>query len=480
MNCFKGKMIKGLGILYFIFMLCLFLSIIIGIFQMGAYYYFVPLVFSLISLSLICLLLHKKKLKINILKIFPILLIIAVILYIILLFLPYNNPFVDYETFYYSATQFSLGGTYNYKYIALFPHLWGYIYFLGTIFKFFGTNYTIVVGTNIVLNFITAFTLYKILTKLSSKNNAYLGVLFWLFNPINIIWCMFAFGGTAFNAFFAIAIYILILLLCANKKKEKIVYAILLGTFLGIANLFRPIIIIMIIAIAIILIYKINTKKNRKKKLTKACFAIILALYLAVGKINNIYLEKEIGYTPAEYTGFNLYNGSSMESMGSYSLKAGEILNEKLNSEVFDANKIQKDFQELAIENYKDNGMKNIELIIQKFVTLTGNVGGYSWSNVTSMLNIEFSIFIDKVLLCITLFSYYFLLAMNLAFAINTVKTRKILDIYIVLVLFLGGFTIASLFLEVSARYYLPTLIPFTILGIVGFTNQVTKEGKND
>ena len=256
MNFLNGKIIKGLGILYLIFIIVLFISIIMNILQMKVYYYFLPLIFSFIILSLILYFLHKKTLKINILKIFPFLLIIAIILYIILIFLPYNNPFVDYETFYYSASQFALGGTYNYKYIALFPHLWGYIFLLGNIFKILGTSYTIVVGTNIILNFITAFFIYKIFNKLLSEKMACVGVLVWLYNPINIIWCMFAFSGTAFNTFFVIAIYLLILLLYTNKKKEKILFTTLLGIFLGIANLFRPIIVIIIIAFVILLIYK--------------------------------------------------------------------------------------------------------------------------------------------------------------------------------------------------------------------------------
>lgn len=475
MNFLNGKIIKGLGILYLIFIIVLFISIIMNILQMKVYYYFLPLIFSFIILSLILYFLHKKTLKINILKIFPFLLIIAIILYIILIFLPYNNPFVDYETFYYSASQFALGGTYNYKYIALFPHLWGYIFLLGNIFKILGTSYTIVVGTNIILNFITAFFIYKIFNKLLSEKMACVGVLVWLYNPINIIWCMFAFSGTAFNTFFVIAIYLLILLLYTNKKKEKILFTTLLGIFLGIANLFRPIIVIIIIAFVILLIYKTISRKNNQKKLTILCFAIMLIFYLAIGKINITCLKNEIGYTPSEYIGFSLYNGSSLDSMGSYSTKVGEILNEKLNSDIFDANTIQKDLQKLAIENYKNNGIKNIELIIQKLVTLTGNVGGYSWSNATSMLNIKLNFFVDKVVLCITLFSYYFLLWMNLIFAINTIKTKKVLEISNILILFLGGFTIASLFLEVSARYYLPTLIPFTILGIMGLSNQLKK-----
>ena len=471
MKWFKNNYSNILSVLYIAFIIILYISIIIGILINHTYKNIAILALATISIVIIAFLLMKKKFKLNIKKFFYGIVLVLALIYISLLFLPYNAPFVDYETFYYSASQFAINAEYNFKYIALFPHLWGYIMFLGTIFKIFGISYSVVVASNIILTFITAYFIFKIIKRISTTNKGYLGAILWLINPINIIWCMFAFGGTAFNAFFAISIYITILFFKTSNKKQKILYSALLGITLGIANLFRPVIIIFIIAILIEIIYNYFIKKSNYKLCIFASVLIMILCFTLLGKLSNIYLEKETGYVPANSIGFTLYSGSDLKSNGSWSEEGSKILTEEMQKEPFDASRIQEKLQKLAIENYKNNGIKNVNLMARKLITLTSNLGGYSWSNAIEMINMKIPSLVYNLLLSITLFSYYFLILMNGLFGFKYFNEKDNNLILNILILILIGFTLASLLLEVSSRYYLPALVPFTILGTIGLIN---------
>ena len=474
----QNNYIKLLSIFFILLIIGLCISIVINILITHNFYYLFPLLGTIFILLL--LIFWKKKLVIKNNKYFYIFLLIAILVYISLLFLPYNEPYIDYETFYVSASGFALESAYNFKYIALFPHLWGYIMFLGIIFKLFGINYVVVVGTNIILNFIATFFLYRILNKISTKNIACIGTLLWLFNPLNIIWCMFAFGGTAFNAFLTIVIYITILFFKINSKKGKILYAIILGILLGIANLFRPVAIIFIIALIIEIIYEYFIKKNKAKFLIVICVFGILLSYIIINNLSTAYLKKEIGYEPATYVGFTLYCGSDITSGGSWSPTGSAILEDSIAQGDFDANQIQYNFQNLAIENYISNGFDNLKLLIQKFVTLTGDLGTYSWQSALDMLNIKLPSILSNLLLLICVASYYFLIIINLVFGYKSLRKKFNSSIFNILMLFLIGFTVASLLLEVSPRYYLPTLVPLTILGMISFSKSLKLTNDNN
>ncbi len=466
MKFLKERFCLILSILYIILMLSICIGIIINIINVGRYIYFIYFLLAIVIVFLINLFLFKKNKQIN-KKFFLTSLVIALILYGMLLFLPYNDPYVDYATFYSNAIHFATDGVYASKYIALFPHLWGYIMFLGTLLKIFTINYSVVIISNIILNFISAYVIFKIIKNISDKKAAYLGTILWLYNPINLIWCMFAFGGTAFNTFLAISIYLVIKFFKANVMKTKLLYSLLIGLSLGITNLFRPVSIIFIIAFLIVLIYEYFIKKPNSRMLNMICTVIILVFYIGVGKISNIYLEHEIGYEAATSIGFTLFSGSDINSNGSWSATGSKILNEEMEKEPFDANKIQNNLQNLAIENYLNNGIKNINLLLKKFIFLTSDIGGYSWNNATSMLDIEFQHNQGNILNFISMLGYYILILINLLFGIHATKQKELSTILNILILFIGGFTLASIFLEVAPRYFLPALIPLTILGSI-------------
>ena len=474
MKFLKEKFSLILSILYIILMLGICIGIMINIINSSKYIYFIYFLLAIIIVFLINLFLFKKNKQIN-QKFFLISLVIAIILYSLLLFLPYNEPYVDYATFYNNAIHFATDGAYASKYMALFPHLWGYIMFLGVLFKIFGVNYLVVIISNVILNFISTYFVFKIIKSISDKKTAYFGTILWLYNPINLIWCMFAFGGTAFNTFLAISIYLTINFFKANHLKNKLLYSLLMGLFLGITNLFRPVSIIFIIAFLIVLIYEYFIKKPNNRILNVICTVIIFVFYICVGKISNIYLEHEIGYESATSVGFTLFSGSDINSDGSWSATGSKILNEGMEKEPFDANEIQNNLQSLAIENYLNNGIKNINLLLKKFVLLTSDVGGYSWNSATSMLDIDFQDNKENIISFVSVLGYYILILINLLFGIYAIKQKELPVISNILILFIGGFTIASIILEVSPRYFLPTLIPLTILGSVG----VVKKQKN-
>lgn len=255
MKWLENNYLRIVSILYIIFLICNVFSIISYNFEQNLYFNFVILILGAITLVFIYYLFRNRK-QSTFKYVFYISIIVAIILYACLFFTGHNSPEVDYATFYGNGVSLANGEELGNQYLALFPFLWGYIVLLGIVFKVVGSNYLVVVGINIVLTFVSSFFLYKLLKKVANENAAQIVASLWLLNPINLMWCALAFGGTAFNTFFIIGIYVLSLMLIEKCGKKKIILAILLGLLIGLTNQFRPIMLVFIIAFILFIIFR--------------------------------------------------------------------------------------------------------------------------------------------------------------------------------------------------------------------------------
>ena len=207
-----------------------------------------------------------KKFKINNKYLFIILLIIPFIIRFSLLFLDYGPLVSDYEWFYNNAVAFSKGMSLDKNYIALFPYLHLYVIVLGTFFKILGSQYSVVVFTNLLLELIGIFFLYQ---TVKNKSHSKKLLFLYLYNPFSILWIPMCHSVIAVNTFLIIVFYFFLKI---DFSKKYILYSLLTGIFMGIANNFRPVLIIFVIAIAI---YYINLI-FRKYKWQKLFLSFIL------------------------------------------------------------------------------------------------------------------------------------------------------------------------------------------------------------
>lgn len=436
----------------------------------------------LLVLAILAYLTWRKLDKIKILltdknlnRIYLVAIIAGIVLRSLLLCLNYydiTGKYGDYTTFYNNAVAFANVTKFNSRYIAMFPYLFGYISALGIFFKIFGHSMLNVTIFNIIMDLIGCFFLNKFLKNTYNNKIAKIGSIIWILNPINILWCVVPAPIIIVNTSILICLYVFsILLKNITNMKKSIFISILLGITLSLANCFRPIMIIIIISIFIYFIYLIINNKKIIKNLT-IYFLLIISCFLCINKLNLKFVSNSIEENVAtSASGWTIYLGSNYNTSGQWA--SDPRFNKFLSSSDFNANAVHKFYLNEGINRYKVNGLKNIGLFIKKSQVL-GN--GMEKTTLDSFNQIvSFNKDYNPFLHIIMKLYYYLVLIMSLIFY----KTKDNDDDKILcLVLMALGFFTSNLLVEVASRYFLPVMVPLTLISIVSFSRLIDKEFK--
>ena len=282
-------------------------------------------------------------------------------------------------------------------------------------------------------------------------------MLIWLLNPFQILWCMKALPITVVNLCFIISLYIFACLIKQNKTINTILLSILLGINLGISNSFRPIFIIFVIAIFLYYLYLIIfLKSNYKNKLIS--FILIILCFIGINNSYTKLVSNKTKYNIGGSSGWTLYLGSNLESNGAWF--PSDEYNELMASDNFNPPDIHNYFKDKAIENYKSYNILNItKLYAKKYSTLTSNLSYYTYENTIGT-------YTTKKIIRIILYIFWFILILsNICIILR--KDKNIDDILFIMVLEIG-LILSHLLVEVSPRYFIPTLVP--IMFIASYT----------
>lgn len=420
----KDKIIKYSEILFLIIYILFSLAIFTVQFK-----YNNPLKCFLLYLFIIFILIIIFKFKNSLKKLinnktfFISCIIIGIFFRISLLFLDYKElvGVGDYQTFFNNASKFSSSNTISQTaYVGLFPFLMPYIIILGSFFKITGITYKSLVLLNVILDlFIPLFLYFTFKNKSISK----FASILYLLNPVALIWCLVCCPVTLVNFGISLSILVFSILLRNIDSKRFIILSILTGIIMAISNSFRPIMVIMLIAIFLYYIY-INMKSKRMNVNYLISFILILVSFLTIKNVISLSMDK-INQKPVSRTsGWTLYLGSNLNSYGAWynEPKLDEFLKNGLTVE-----ETQQKFQKLAIERYKSNGLKNIKLFGAKFVILTGNIPNYTSATFLGTININSEVIVK--IIKITIYLYVFIsIILNILIAIQSLKTEKMLN----------------------------------------------------
>ncbi len=455
------------NIIKIIYLVLTFLILIVGILS-GLKNDLLLFVISLLLIAFLFFIEKKYSITKCILKnkkIIVSLIVIGIVLRLLLLLFNYGEVFSDEATFYSNAINLSTHIPLNNRYIAMFPYLYSYIFLLGNVMKIFTTKFIIVVILNIIMDIAASYFAYLFGKKIKNKEFGIILMLIWLLNPFQILWCMKALPITVVNLCFIISLYIFACLIKQNKTINTILLSILLGINLGISNSFRPIFIIFVIAIFLYYLYLIIfLKSNYKNKL----ISYILIILCFIG-INNSYtklVSNKTKYNIGGSSGWTLYLGSNLESNGAWF--PSDEYNELMASDNFNPPDIHNYFKEKAIENYKSYNILNItKLYAKKYSTLTSNLSYYTYENTIGT-------YTTKKMIRIILYIFWFILIFsNLCIILR--KDKNIDDILFTMILEIG-LILSHLLVEVSPRYFVPTLVPIMIIASLNIYNFKNKK----
>lgn len=455
------------NIITIIYLVLTFLILIVGILS-GLKNDLLLFVISLLLIAFLFFIEKKYSITKYILKnkkIIISLIVIGIVLRLLLLLFNYGEVFSDEATFYSNAINLSAHIPLNNRYIAMFPYLYSYIFLLGNVMKIFITNFIVVVILNIIMDIAASYFAYLFGKKIKNKEFGIILMLIWLLNPFQILWCMKALPITVVNLCFIISLYIFACLIKQNKTINTILLSILLGINLGISNSFRPIFIIFVIAIFLYYLYLIIfLKSNYKNKLIS--FILIILCFIGINNSYTKLVSNKTKYNIGGSSGWTLYLGSNLESNGAWF--PSDEYNELMASDNFNPPDIHNYFKEKAIENYKSYNILNItKLYAKKYSTLTSNLSYYTYENTIGT-------YTTKKIIRIILYIFWFILILsNICIILR--KDKNIDDILFIMVLEIG-LILSHLLVEVSPRYFIPTLVPIMIIASLNIYNFKNKK----
>jgi hypothetical protein len=400
--------------------------------------------------------------KINILIIILSTIISVVIkLYFYLKFTYY--PTSDPQVFFDTASKIASGaGVSGDTYIALFPYLAAYDNLLAVAMHLIKDQWLSIIVLNSVFEIIGAISVYLIFKRILNTNTiiAALGYCLWIISPFNIIFSLISLPIIIVNTLLSLSI-LLGLFIIKNilhwNFKSIIKYSTTLGILIGIANLFRPIFIIFIIALLIIymLIFFESSNKNLNIHKLITSISLICAIFIAIQIFSNIIISKEISLKASiNASGWSIYVGSNSENNGMWNINDQNNAT-KICSITNEANDCQVELQKYGIERYKQMDFFELtSLSLRKLGVLASNqtniynadqsIIGYGNSRAKIIMNVYIELFIIYIYSMST-FSFYFL----------SIRSKIYMERYSILLLALLflGFFFSHIFVEVSWRY---------------------------
>ena len=452
-DCKKDIYNKFFMIFYLMFSLLLILLNLIKI----SFLEIVSLSIALIIVVFFCYLYRNNKFTIN-KYIFWILLIIPILIRISLFFFNYGNISNDYAFFFNSAYNYANNIALNNEYIAKFPYLYFYIFILGNFFKIFGSNYNTVIFLNLVFEILSAFFFYLIVRKKYNKETTFKSLLLYLYNPFIVFWVIKCCPVTIVNTFLMITIYMFINI--DLNKKSFVAFSSLTGLFMGITNAFRPILIIFLIAIMIYYVYLIINKYNIKKIIIS--FFLIISLFILTNYLTLLKVRNDINnYESKIDSGYTLLVGSNIESNGTWNKEDSQIFNDLTDR--LGLSLAEKVIKRMALERYKSNGVSNINLFANKAYVLGGNLNSYTFEEIDGTIMNDIQPLIKTIFKVYLSVFLYLILIINIIVAYKFAIDDNKLNEYKVLSIFTIGLFTSTLLVEVSARYFIPMLVPLII-----------------
>ena len=192
-------------------------------------------------------------------------------------------------------------------------------------------------------------------------------------------------------------------------------------------------------------------------------------------------LKTDVNYSE---NGYSYYVGSNYDCYGSVCTNIKNELEEKMDDENFDANKVNNYFKQKGINNYYkyNHWKKNTKLFIKKYRTMTRKISSESVNNLLltykQTKNFPYYRMFLKVLRYIC-DGFMMVSILSVIYSIYFGFRTKELSFEVILIVTI---LLSHLFGDANARYLLPLIVPLTIMLIVSIKNEFifSKKVNND
>ncbi len=457
-----SKFLNGIMILIFVSLIILGLflgsthstehtsALVYGILIFGAFYFIRPYIISyvekfgemkcLISLSVLCFMVK----------------FIWIIIYRVV-------PVSDYAVFFNYAQDLANDWEANSRYVAMFPHIFGYSSFLSIFFKIFLPKYYVATGLNVLLSVASGIMLFYIAKRLISLQAAASTFFFWILCPSQTMYNSLVLSDPLYTTLMILFVYIVTEINARDYKSDKklIIKMALIGVLSGLllrtVNACRPIAVIFIIAL-FIWIFILRTSHLKEKSFRNKWIpfiGVLCAVYFLTGPLLNMYMTARLGEQPASVPGYNIYVGFNPRSAGVWNKEDSELLYYYSDQEGATAQWAQEQMFDEAIERIFTEDIDFTRLFKRKIKTFLG-------ADDACVMYLNAYIEDPKSLSIICNAFYYMLLLQCVVGSIGIFSKRRKSTVSII-ILYVLGLIIAQMIVEVAGRYHY-SIIPFLIL----------------
>lgn len=433
--------------------------------------------------------------KVFSIKYFAVIALSAVILISVLIRLYFYRhfsftPISDPITFFDAAQKIASGGNlHGDSYTAFLPFLAAYENLLGFAMKLIHNSWLAIITLNTVFDIAAAFAIYFTVKMIAKPHSKLPIVAFavWLLSPFNILFSLVSLPIIVVNFFIAATVLLLLLLIKVAREKKVIrslLIAILIGVTIGLGNAFRPVFVVMLVALFLVLCYIFMSSKNRTKLplLLSSIFVIIVAVFLGAQQLNLAIVAKQTGIQPAQNsTGWNIFVGANSATDGKWShedeVRLNQICNGTRNYE-----ECHKKLRDAALERYKGYGITGTaNLLVRKLYIFSSNqsnvynpnlsIDNYAHSTAQKLFNVYLTLF----LIGLFFLSFWFFYQTARETLTNNAASPALLFIALSIV----GLFLSAMLVEVSERYaqtMYPLFIIAAVLGLGVWKNKPSKK----
>ncbi|AJH72456.1 glycosyltransferase family 39 protein [Bacillus tropicus] len=383
------------------------------------------------------------------------------------------DPIGDYEAFFNTAKALGDNFVIHDRYVALFPHIFGYASFLSIFLKIFGANFMIPPIINVVLTTISMGLIYFIARRIGGVRTAITASVLWILLPSQTMYNMFALSEPLYCTVLLLAWAIMIIVYdkIENMTIAKVLmYSILLAALLVLINMARPIAAVPIIALAIWM-FIIDTKHigNKKLLINKVAYVgVIIIGYLMMSSAANHYVTLRLGEEIATVPGYNIHVGFNKGASGTWNPGDSALLYHYSGQPGWSAQDVQKQMLEEAKKRIKNDDIDFGKLMYDKFIIFLGNDDqAVKYADPIMDHKVRYTI-ISNVF-------YYFLLVTSLFGALVAIKNKNKSSLLIIC-LYVIGLTMAQMIVEVAPRYHYSATIPMIFLAAFGIKHIYNKK----
>lgn len=398
------------------------------------------------------------------------------------------EPVSDPRQFFKTAKLIADGtGIMGKSYQALFPYLVAYTNLLGGFMKFITDPWLATIILNYLFDIFAAVFAFLFIRRITNPGSVGPVAVFslWILSPFSILFSTLSLPIPVVNFFIIVGIYLVHLLsteLLIQNTKRVIVYAVILGLTFGIANWFRPVFPVFLVALFIYLLYLTITNKYQIAKvaiLSALTLFVVVSIFFMAQRFNTSLVSSQTGYRTSDSSGgWSIYVGANKKHNGGWNRSDSAMLANLIKEKNYDFKEIHHQLTRDGIERYKSYGvLGSLNLFGRKLYKFSSNqniltnmdtsVVGYSNSRVSKLFDLYILVFTSFIFAASTYYLY-------IQSRINLYYFKKFNPIILFVSLILLGFFFSSMFVEVANRYA-QIMYPLFIITTALFLNNLWK-----